>query len=234
MRDDTLIIEKYVNGTSMNQLSKETGVPVGTINYVLMKNNIPKRSISQAVNNQLSHKDTVKLSKSNKEILIGNLLGDGSVLKKKLRAFYSHTDKHYEYLEWLANEFEKDGISFSPIYSNTRGDWALQSHTYRVFNEYRESFYVGRKRIVPENVKLTPIILRQWYISDGSVATYGGRTISKQMIDPSMLLNQLRYIIGKEVSYHSQGKFYIPVKLVDKFLNYIGDCPVECYDYKWS
>lgn len=234
MRDDNKIIQEYQLGKSMNQLSKETGVPLGTINWILMKNEIPKRSISQAVNSGLTHKDKVKLSYENQQILIGNLLGDGCVLKKKLRAFYSHTDKYIEYLEWLAGEFEKDGLTFSPTYQNTRGDWALQSHTYSVFNEYREKFYIGRKRIVPHDTILTPIALRQWYISDGSVATHGGRTISKQMDNPQLLLKPLRAIIGEEVSYHSQGKFYIPVKLVDKFLRYIGNCPTECYEYKWS
>lgn len=234
MRDDSQIIQDYLAGKSMNQLSKETGVPLGTINWILTKNNIPKRTISQAVNSGLTHKDNIQLSHNNKQLLIGNLLGDGSVLKKKLRAFYTHTDKHLEYLEWLSSEFEKDGLTFSPIYQNSRGDWALQSRTYSVFNEYRDDFYNGRKRIVPKSITLTPIILRQWYISDGSVATHGGRTISKQMSDPMILLKPLRLILGDEVSYHAQGKFYIPVKLVNKFLNYIGSCPVKSYEYKWS
>lgn len=216
----------------MNKISIEHGVPLGTVNMVLMKNNIPKRSISEAVNATLTHKDEIELSRYNQELLIGNLLGDGSVLKKKKRAFYTHTDKNKEYLEWLQLEMERDGITFSPIRQAKNGTWQLQSHTFSVFNEYRERFYPNGKIIVPNDIKLTQTILRQWYIGDGSVATHGGRHISKEMESPDILLSQLHDLIGKEVTYPST-RFYIPVHLTEAFLKYIGPSPVKCYDYKW-
>jgi hypothetical protein len=79
-------------------------------------------------------------------------------------------------------------------------------------------FYINNKRIVPKDIILTPIILRQWYISDGSVATYGGRVIAKITDVSNVLLDQLKNIIGIDCSYKSE-RFYIPKRYVEKFTN---------------
>lgn len=204
----------------------------------LIKNGIKIRSISEGVNLTLTEKDHITLSKENEEILIGNLIGDGCLRKrdKETRARYSHVDKNSEYLVWLKSCFERDNITFSDIYIHKKsGCFALQSHTFEVFNKYKSLFYPDKKRIVPQNIKLTPIILRQWYISDGSVATHGGRYIAKEIKDPTILLDELHKIFGNEVKYHqSSGKFYFPKSCVLDFLNYIGESPVDCYKYKWE
>lgn len=204
----------------------------------MIKNNVKIRSISEGVNLTLSDKDSIKLSKENEEILIGNMIGDGCLRKRsnETRTRYSHVDKNFEYLEWLKNCFEKDNLTFSDIYVlKESGCFALHSHTFEIFNKYREMFYPYKKRIVPEEIQLTPIVLRQWYISDGSIATHGGRYISKEIKDPSILLDQLHIIFGSGVKYHdSNGKFYFPKNCVLDFLEYIGESPVECYKYKWE
>lgn len=131
-----------------------------------------------------------------------------------------------------------DGITFTNIYQTASGCFALQSHTYSIFNQFYDMFYIDNSRTVPNNIELTPIILRQWYISDGSITTNGGIYIAKAT-NVEMLLNKLRDTLNINVTYHydkkrNYGKFYIPKKDAVKFLNYIGNCPVKCYEYKWD
>lgn len=78
-----LIIKEYVNGKSMNKIAQENNLNISTVRYYLIKNNIKTRNVSEAVNKVLSHKDKIRLSDTNRQIIIGNLLGDGSIRKKQ-------------------------------------------------------------------------------------------------------------------------------------------------------
>lgn len=230
--DTEKIIKEYIEGKSMNRISIEMGINIGIVYRIIKKSGIKTRTVSEAVNLTLKDKDDVVLSETTKEILIGNLLGDGSIRQQRKRAHYSHIDKNKEYLEWLKSIFEKDGITFTEIYRIPNGCYALQSHTFSAFNEFKDRFYIGSKRIVPPDIKLTPIVLRQWYISDGSTNIGKGITIAKEVDNPEPLLNELKRIFG-EASYQKGGKFYIRKELKDKFFDYIGEPPVKCYSYKW-
>jgi hypothetical protein len=38
----------------------------------------------------------------------------------------------------------------------------------------------------------------------------------------------------KEKEYRKKGLICISKKSIHEFLNYIGECPVSCYQYKWE
>ncbi|MGI6226237.1 MAG: hypothetical protein ACOYJ1_08300 [Peptococcales bacterium] len=228
------VVEDYINGKSLSKLSQETGINIGTLRYSLQKLGIPIRSISEGVNIYLRDKgkDDVQLSSTNQQILIGNLLGDGSLRKLVKRALYTHTDKNYEYVEWLKNEFKKDNITFQEVRQSENKCFALESHVFSCFNDFYDLFYPNRKRVVPENIELTPLVLRQWYISDGSVCSHKGLKLAKMEYNKS-LLEQLRKHIGQECTRQLES-YYIPKSLRFAFIDYIGECPTKCYEYKWD
>lgn len=234
------IINLYNSKISANKISQMLDINISTIMYNLRKNNIPIRSISENVNQFLEENNHVNLLVSSEEIdsiLKGNLLGDGCLRRGKIRINYCHTDKHRDYLLWLNEKFNQLGIE-STVYKNQskNGCYALQTHSYDFFEHYYEMFY-NKTRIVPEKIILNPIILRQWYISDGSKIKSGGLNISKSPFN-NELMSQIKILFGDRCTYHLDekrgwGKFYIPKKYVSDFLSYIGTCPVSCYEYKW-
>ena len=228
------IIDDYVNGESLIKLSSKYNISIATLRYGLIKSKIKVRNVKDSVklyNEQ--HKPNITFSQENREIILGNLLGDGSIRKYSLYSSYQHLDKHEEYCVWLKNKLEEDGIIFSDLYKNKKNYSIISSNSNYCFNEIYDMFYVNNKRIIPPNIILTPIILRQWYISDGNAATNGGRRIARITDVPNILLDQLRSIIGVDCSYKSEC-FYIPKRYVEKFLNYIGEPPVDVYRYKWK
>lgn len=234
------VITLYESGMSANQISIKLKINIATIMYCLRKNNIEIRSVSDGVNAYLKKmgKDSIVLAEELKEIIYGNLLGDGSIRKIKARAFYTHTDKHFDYILWLQKLFEESGVKSSTSRSSN-GCYRIQTFAYGVFNEYKDVFYKENKRIVPEQTVLTPIILRQWFISDGSVRKdCGGISIAKANLYEN-LMKQLKNLFGDKCTFHYDekrgcGKYYVPSKYLPEFYKYIGKCPTPCYQYKWE
>jgi len=235
------IIELYNKNISANQISKNLHINISSIMRILRKNNINIRTISENVNYYLNknfNKDTICANDKIDQIIQGNLLGDGNLRISGTRANYNHTDKNIDYLYWLKKEFIESNIE-STIYKNIskNGCYFLQTKTYNLFNKYYDLFYKNI-RIVPNSIILTPIILRQWFISDGNISQFSGISISKSPYNDN-LMDQLKNIISNKCSYHFDkkrncGKYYIRKKDKEKFYEYIGSCPIECYDYKWK
>jgi hypothetical protein len=232
------ITEEYLDGESMNTISKKYKVSIYKIKKELIRRGIRVRGLSESVNLSLSEKDQTILSPETVELLSGNLLGDGSLRKRNTRAYYAHIDKNISYLKWLRNTLEEDGLIFSGIYRTSNGCYALQSHTSSSLNALYKLFYPEGKRVVPDSLMVTPMILRQWYLSDGSVATHGGIAIACSHFTEKMRRN-IETSIGVSVTYHEDkirgyGKYYIKKADTEQFLQYIGKCPDSSYDYKWN
>lgn len=237
---DFEIIKLYESGVSGNQISIKYNINIATLMYTLRKNNVNIRTVSEGVNLYLENtfkKDSSIINKELNEIIIGNLLGDGYIRKSKVRCTYAHVDKNKEYIEWLIKIFENSSISchFNST-TSANGCYSFQTNSYQCLNDYHDRFYQD-KRIVPSDILLTPIVLRQWFISDGNTHKTSGLSIAKSPYNKILML-QLQNIIGERCSYHFDkrrgcGKYYIPKRYKPKFFDYIGECPVECYKYKW-
>lgn len=238
-----LIIKEYLLGSSANSLAKKYNKNISSIVYLLRKNNINIRTISESVNYHLKenfqNQYELQLSQQDKEIIIGLLLGDGSmrIMKKGITPYYSHTDKHPEYIQYLINYFESIGIECGKMKYNIHNKcYCFQTKTYKCFNELYNLFYPNKK-ILPD-IKLTPLILKYWYIGDGSLCKQTGTNRKKVQIDcihrNDFILDQLRNIFGENCNYYDNWHYYISSTYTKDFLNYIGECPIECYEYKWS
>jgi len=104
-----------------------------------------------------------------------------------------------------------------------------------------KQWYPNGKKIVPKNIELTPLTCRQWYIGDGSLGyEKNGKahitlyTIGFIVSDVEWLKKQLIKLGFKATRQPSNNSIGISVSSVKDFLEYIGDCPVEHYQYKWN
>lgn len=237
------IIEEYLNGVSANELAKKFNKNISSIMYLLRKNNINIRSIGENVTNyhikNSPERYNLMLTQLQKEFVIGLLLGDGSlrVSKTAKMPYYIHTDKNLEYIEFLKKEFELIGISCGNIrLSKYNNCYSFQTKSYMCFQEIYDIFYPNKKRILPD-IKITSTILKYWYIGDGSLCKQqqtNRKRISIACIHfNNYILNQLKELFGSNCNYYKSFHYHIPSTHVVKFLNFIGNCPVECYKYKW-
>ena len=139
-----------------------------------------------------NYKKGLKLTKRQREILVGKLLGDGHLETKDRGRTYrlkiEHSIKQKEYVDWLYHEF-KEWVRTRPQqkerYMNLRSVkgiykkyWfnTLSSGSFRF---YARQFYENRRKIVPKLIRkmLSPLALAVWYMDDGSIKSNAHRTI---------------------------------------------------------
>ena len=242
---NNLIIEKYLSGISANKIAKELNLNVSTIVNRLRKNGIQIRTIKEGV--KLSHqKEPIIFSQEFKEILNGLIMGDGCLYipTNGTTPMYNHTDKNYEAIMYYKNLFEQQGIKTSNVWyreDNGNGRYSFQTECREEFRQHYELFYPidGKKRL--PNIDLTPLTLIHWYIGDGSVKKVGKGTLNNAVLITNKwgnpyILKQIQELFHENSKYYElklYRNFYIPHKGMQKFLDYIGKCPIECYKYKW-
>jgi len=107
---------------------------------------------------------------------------------------------------------------------------------------------------IPDDFELTPINLKYWYLGDGSITKQRkinySQVIRLSSYDlpksklQSIIIPQLMEKIKIEKIHLREDRrkvcgdygYYIeiPARYAQQFLNYIGECPVDCYKYKWQ
>lgn len=247
------------------EVARNCRVTDGTIHYWLKKFSILLRSRSEA--EHLARANHVFLSGTAIEFLNGTLLGDGYLESRKWSASIQQTSKYKSYLEWFSRELTRYGIEQAGnirrgperFRNRKTGKWHscdwyfYNSKSYVELKALHTKWYIKNPqpnnkpihiKVIPLDLKLTPLAYRQWYIGDGTlnrnwkyIALYtqgflkGDETFGRHDIDSlaSKLLT-----IGINSARHKDGAIQISVKSTKVFLEYIGPCPVECYKYKWE
>ena len=121
----------------------------------------------------------ISLSREQKSILIGTILGDGylqSTGKKNARLRLEHGKKQKEYLLWkvkkLGNFFQGKAKYLERIHPITKRKycyWRHQSQSTPYLGKMRKIFYPEGKKKIPDNLEkyLTPLMFAVWYMDDG-------------------------------------------------------------------
>ena len=131
-----------------------------------------------------------QLTTLQEEVLIGSMLGDGSLELAKtstyprLKIDRQITDK--DYLLWEHSIFEnlcsKYGIMerryYDKRYDKTYYHIIMRTRAVPAFLPYYEQWYPEGKKIVPENLKLTPMILAVLLADDGCIVRNGKRSLT--------------------------------------------------------
>jgi len=195
----------------------------------------------------------VALSEEAKSFLDGELLGDsGLAAQCPYSARIVRSCKYKEVLEWFAKELARYGIEQSGcIFRNEhvrKGNvivvWIYKSRYYQELAAWRERFYPERKKRVPQDIRLDPVSLRQWYIGDGTIWNVKGNSSRIQLCTDAFPRQDVLFLadelskLGFKVSYYkSRNRIIISAKSVKDFLDFIGPCPEQLepfYGHKWK
>lgn len=114
------------------------------------------------------------LSKKQKEILVGNLLGDGHLQPSRsgllARLQVRQSIRSTEYLNWqyqIWKLWTLKGLTFD----KSNNSVVLRSIFHSEFVIWRKIFYEGRKKVVPkeiDNLLTSPLSLAVWFMDDGN------------------------------------------------------------------
>jgi len=189
-----------------------------------------------------------KLTDRQHQIIVGNLLGDGSICKSGKSAYFSiaQSRAHKEYIDWLYEELLPFSRAVSEISSTDKNGKefygnCLQTISTPEFLEYNNLFYPDDIKIVPKyiNSRLTDLSLAIWFMDDGgndkdartSCLCTNGFTVEDVEFLIDVLAQKfnvkasLRYSQNLPVIYINGLSYDIFHSIVDPLLN-------NCFSYK--
>src|SRR3989344_7941232 len=160
-------------------------------------------------------KKQLQLSKRQRELIVGLLLGDGHLETQNAGRTYrlkvEHGAAQRDYLVWLAKEFQ-EWIQ-TDWYEKQRGDKKVYGFTtvsHPAFRFYAQQFYRDGKKRMPPLIKrlMSPLALAIWFLDDGSAKSSKHKSLvihSLGYIRKDLELTQeaLRHF-GIETSLHKQ------------------------------
>ena len=196
---------------------------------------------SQAIR---SLRDNFFLNSEQKSVLIGTLLGDGSLSKngwaKNYRLNMIQGDAQKEYLFWKFQLF-RNACCSEPSYQKWNRSWLIRTISHSAFNNYAETFYAGGKKIIPRTIAqfLDPLALAVWFMDDGALGGRGeGYILNTQSFsykENEVLRLGLQERFSAKVSIHKDKKWwrlYIWKGSMDNFRNIIDPYVIPAIRYK--
>ena len=186
------------------------------------------------------------------QILLGSLLGDGSLTIHKFSPRFSenHCMKQKEYLNWKINYFEKDNIPLTTriVILKKNGKqinyqlWSMETKYIPQLLYYYSLFYGNGKKEVNWKIlqQLEPLGLAVWYCDDGSLYKRNDRYNEVHIATNCFSLEQLelvktwfkfRWDINITIR-PSDNTISIMQDSIKKFINLIKPYIQSCMRYK--
>lgn len=212
------------------------------------------------------------LNTRQQEIVTGSLLGDGTIWTNftdrslKLQIVQSQLDNKQvdkkSYLTWFVSEFMDLGCTVKPIVQKPFGSklefkkleyhgYVFTTRCHQMWNELESQWYVPRtdhprfrrRKVVPNNLKLTPLTLCVWHMDDGfnnsKDANIELNTQSFTTDEVGFLIERLQEDLGIQAGPKSGGKkkgqhkIYIGRKSYFDYIEMIRPhVQWECFQYK--
>lgn len=176
----------------------------------------------------------------------GLMLGDAGIPKDQNTFVVTQKSDRKEYLFYLCDVLglEKERVFDKPDKVDSRTGKIYKGSYIRTLSDWyfktqRERWYKKGKKIIPRDITISREMLLHFFLCDGSAFKpkgYNYRVIKfatncftdeeiNWMIQSLKKINILSYKNGKLI-------YIKPESHVD-FYNYIGECPVSCFKYKW-
>lgn len=192
----------------------------------------------------LSQCEWPEIENDDLDIIVGALLGDGTIMDSPWNCQYSIGSINRDYLvflqeelsNWLTNSIFLDSSCHN--YDNHSEYYKLTLRKHSIFNEMRKKWYKNGKKSFPDDLYINSTRLTHWYVTDGSLERRRGNARPRAKIcntleedDPSTIIN-LFEDIGIECRYHQYGTFRMNPDATEELFDYMGE-PLPGFGYKW-
>lgn len=248
---------------SIYKIALEYRYDPATIHKWLKRFQIPIRGYSEAARLNSNHVD---LTFEATEFMTGLLLGDGHLSQHKWSSTYCESSKSEGYLEWTSKELTNFGIEQSGRIKRQEKDTHFPDNKvcHTVTFHYNSRCYIELKdlwrkwyrpateeelkvrpwkfiKIIPRDLKLTPLTCRQWYIGDGWL-THNAKSKYVSFATNGFTSSEVCFLVnllrreGFKATRYVDNSIHTSTKSAESLLNYIGPCPEEIksiYGYKW-
>jgi DNA-binding transcriptional regulator WhiA len=203
---------------------------------------------SQEIEN---YKKGLQLTKRQRELVVGKLLGDAHLEAQKngrtYRLVVEHSLKQKAYVDWLYNEFKEWVLTKPKIKIQTVGGKQYQKYYFRTvssgaFRFYHHQFYPKGKKVVPPQLYkwLTPLGLAVWFMDDGSIKSNHHRArilntqgfTKKEVTDLTKILQQTFQLKAQLRKQREGYQVYLLAETIDIFARIIRPHIISSMRYK--
>ena len=198
-----------------------------------------------------TYKENLLLSKKQRDILVGLILGDGHLETQNKGRTYrlriEHCPKQKEYFDWIYENFK--GWVNNPSIIRKRISFGKNIETYYFhtyssgrFRFYGQQFYPNGKKIIPKIIEkiITPLSLAVWFMDAGSIKskqhktflihTYGYSKNDLELIK-KVLEKKFNIKVGLQKQYE-EWRLYIYSESAENFKNLISPYILPSMQYK--
>lgn len=192
-------------------------------------------------------KKSFKLSKIQRSVLIGTLLGDGALKYRgnNCRLHIKHSFNQLSFVKYKRQVFDNISSMNVRVFKQTVGksDYSFAEFvtlTHPVFTRYYQMFYPSSKKIVPKNIDqllTTPLSLAVWFMDDGAAENAGAtlQTHSFTIKEVIRLMSLIKCNFGiKTTKKLNKNKWiiYFPKASMPKLKDIISTYMLEEFRYK--
>lgn len=156
-----------------------------------------------------------------KAVIIGNILGDGSLewnwSKTNFRLKIEHSEKQKDYLFWKYRIL-KDLVLTPPKFRSINKSFSFRTISHPEITELEKIFCRNDRKIIPESITefiKNPIVLAVWFMDDGNIIKRNGKvygyhlnTQSFTRKENAMLINALKQVYGVESLLENNHGYY--------------------------
>jgi len=243
------IVQEYERGLSIRQIACKSPFSASKIRKILISSNIDMRSSRDGL--RLRKENSMPLNAEMMERIEGELLGDGCLIRRNYQSKFSFTNSKKEYTFWLAELFVKSGIdltgsgAYKDVYFHKNWDKWYTRYNFSTlcsiqFKDLETKWYKERKKMVPEDLIISPNLVLHWFLGDGSLPRQEYAifcTDGFSLEEVSILSEKLNEAINIKSSVMPYGKYhrlFVPKTSVPKLLEYVGKPPICALAYKWK
>lgn len=197
------------------------------------------------------YKSRLSLSKRQKEILIGSLLGDAHLEKLYTpelgRLKIEHSYKQKDYVDWFYKEFRvwvrsKPKSKRKKVWNKIYWNYGFLTYGHGLLGKFQEKFYRRRKKIVPNDLEkdITPLGLAVWYMDDGSIKSRRHKGLflntqgfTKNGVQKLQRMLKNRFGLSSSTRKDEKGEqIYLGGESAEKFIGIIKPYIIPSMEYK--
>ena len=196
------------------------------------------------------YKASLVMTERQQQILVGLMLGDGHLERQKgalsARLKIEHSIKQAAYVDWKYSEW-REWVLTPPKQRQRRNRLGTVSTNigfttvaHDALEQFRVRFYRERRKVIPEDLQLTPLRMAVWFMDDGSRKSRQCRglylnTQSFTSSEVRLLQDLMRRDVGVETSVRQQldgPQIYVPSSSVGNMVMFIEKEVLPCMRYK--
>lgn len=227
MKNESAVMNLYNQGVySATEISRILGIGNNRVWDVLIKHGIRRKDLDELNKLKVS-------SKLQEEVLIGTVIGDGSLIQQnktavKYRLSLTHSLKQKEYFlkkyEILKPLINSDYFIQSEFHKRVQKTYTcikFQSHADLLYTDLRNKWYKNGKKIICEDIyKYGADCLAVKFFDDGCNSKPGFTICMNNFDDDSIkiFMNWMETNFGIGSNLHSNKNIYIPSKYREKFI----------------